>query len=249
MEKLHQGIDLYLTGDHAMAIKILKEFIAEYPNSSSVAYYHIGLAYSDLGKLTDATEYLNKAIEIEPEKSMYHYRLGLVYSRLMILDSGIVHLNKAIELNPEHQRARYLLGTIYFKRGDIKEARDTFANLIQTSPDFAAAYYHRALCLYHLGDDDGAILDLEKAVSLNPEYSESLLKLGSILAAKKKFAKASEYYKQVFELGIRDCVFLKGYASSLIAEKKKEEAKNILNEALFLYPHNVDIMKLSDELK
>ena len=99
MDKLHAGIDEYLSGDLHKAIKLLNEHIAENGYDTGAAYYHIGLCYSDLNQLSAACQNFARAAEISPEKSMYLYKLGLSYFRLMALEKAAAALKKTIVLN------------------------------------------------------------------------------------------------------------------------------------------------------
>lgn len=244
MDKLRDGVDLYLAGDYYAAIRILNDYIAEGGVSAGTAYYHIGLAYSDLQKLTDAGENLTNAVRLEPNKSMYHYRLGVVYYRLMVLDKAIEHLKKSIELNPEHQRSRFILGTTYFRQGNIPKAAETFSELISASPDFPDAYYYRAFCAFHLGNLNEAKIDLLKALEINKDHNEARLKLAQIEYNEAKFVDAEENCEIVYQNGIRDYLFLKFFIDTLIKSGNKIKAEKIAAEALVLYPHNVDIQNL-----
>lgn len=244
MDKLREGIDLYLAGDYYAAIRILREYIEQGGSSSGTAYYHIGLAFSDLQKLTEAGENLSIAVKLEPNKSMYHYRLGVVYYRLMVLDLAIKHLQNSITLNPEHLRSRFILGNAYFKQGNIQKAAETFTQLISASPDFADAYYHRALCSFHLGNLENAKIDLEKALEKSCAHNDARLKLAQLQYNEEKFGDAEKNCEIVYKNGIRDYVFLKFFIDALIKGGNEERAKVIAAEALVLYPHNIDIQNL-----
>lgn len=244
MDKLRNGIDLYLAGDYYASILLLNEYIADGGISAGTAYYHIGLAYSDLQKLTDAGENLSKAVRLEPEKSMYQYRLGVVYYRLMVLDKAIYHLKKSIELNPEHLRSRFILGTTYFRQGSIAKASETFSELIAASPDFPDAYYYRAFCAFHMGNLNEAKVDLLKALELNKDHNEARLKLAQLEYNEKKYQDAETNCEIVYQNGIRDYVFLKFFIDTLLKSGNRQKSEIIAAEALVLYPHNADIQNL-----
>lgn len=80
----------------------------------------------------------------------------------MALDKAAAALKKTIDLNPEHQRSRFLLGQVYFQQGLMNEAEATFSDVLAKSPDFADAFYHRALARYQLSKDNEALNDLHK---------------------------------------------------------------------------------------
>lgn len=247
MNKLHTGIELYLTGDLYAAAKALKEHIDQGGTAAGTAYYHLGMVFSDQQKLTEACEYFKKAVELEPDKSMYHYRLGIVYSRLMMLDFAIDELQRSIDLNPEHQRSRFILGTIHFQRGDMDEACNVFTALIKTSPNFADAYYHRGLAYYHMGKNEQSKADLEKAIELNPAYDEARNRLAYLYFNAGNYLQAAELCMEIYDNGARDCVFLQHLVKCLTFAGMLERAEEVAAEALILYPYNPDLQKLIEK--
>ena len=249
MDKLREGIDFYLAGDLYSAVKYLKEYIDEGGHEAGKAYYHLGVAYSDWQRLTEACENLKKATELEPDKSMYHYRLGVVYSRLMILDSAIEELRRSIELNPEHQRSRFILGTVHFQRGDMKKAYDVFSDLIKSSPDFAGAYYNRGLASYRLGDDESCAADLKKALELNPAYDEARQQLAYLYFDRGDFPNAVVLCKQIYENGVRDLIFLRRFIKALNSAGYEEKMREVAHEALVLYPHSQELRQFLDRIE
>ncbi len=242
MDKLHQGIDEYLSGDLPKAVKLLQEHIKENGYDAGAAYYHLGLCFSDLNQLTPACENFAKACELSPEKSMYLYKLGLTYFRLMALDKAEDALNRTIALNPEHQRSRFLLGQVYFQKGLMLEAEHIFTQVLEKSPDFADAYYYRALTRYQLAKNDDALIDLENAVTINPDYTDALLEASKINFEHSNFLKAAEDCKKVYSKGNRNFSFIKYYLNILLRAELIEEFDIILSEALVLFPNNQEII-------
>ncbi len=241
MDKLREGVDAYLAGDHSVAINLLTQYIDENGEFQGQAYYHLGLIYSDSQQLAISGEYLSKAISLEPDKATYHYKIGIVYSRLMALDKAIEHLKRSIQLNPEHQRSRFILGTVYFQRGLMQEALDTFTALIERSPDFADAYYNRSLCYYHIGDEKLYEQDILKALEINPTYNVARLSLARHYLSCNKQKKAVENFEIIYNNGFRDYVFIKSYIEALLMIGDKITAKDVAVEALHMYPNNIDI--------
>jgi Flp pilus assembly protein TadD len=65
--------------------------------------------------------------------------------------------------------------------GDKATARHLVDSITNIAPDFAEAWHHRAMLQQDDGDDEGALLSLQKTVSLNPREFEAYSELGSIL--------------------------------------------------------------------
>ncbi len=247
MDKLHDGIDEYLSGDLPKAVRLLQDYINENGSDIGTAHYHLGLCFSDLNQLTPACRHFVKACEYSPDKSMYLYKLGLTYFRLMALDKAEDALKKTIALNPEHQRSRFLLGQVYFQKGLMTDAENIFSQVLEKSPDFADAYYYRALTRYQLSKVQEALSDLKNAVNINSEYTDAVLESSKINFENNNYIKAAEECRYIYNKGIRNFSFMKHYLHVLLKAGLIDEFDNILSESLVLFPNNQDIIFYKSE--
>ncbi len=159
----------------------------------------------------------------------------------MALEKAAAALKKTIDLNPEHQRSRFLLGQVYFQQGLMNEAEATFSDVLAKSPDFADAFYHRALARYQLSKDNEALNDLHKSIEINPDYNEALLEAAKINFENSNFEQAALDCKKIYEKGYRNFSFIKYYLTILLKACKKDEFENLKAEASILFPNNMDI--------
>lgn len=241
MDKLHAGIDEYLSGDLSKAIKLLKGHIQDNGYDLGAAYYHLGLCYSDLNNMPEACENYLKAVEYAPNKSMYLYKLGLTYYRLMALDKARDILLKTISLNPEHQRSRFLLGQVYFQQGLMDDAENIFTEVLEKSVDFADAYYYRALTRYQLSRYKDALSDLHIAIEINPEYTDAILESAKIHFENGDYDAAASQCKHIYNKGNRTFSFIKFYLTVLSKNSRKDELELLKSEAASLFPNNLEI--------
>lgn len=241
MDKLHSGIDEYLSGDLSKAIRLLNEHIQDNGYDLGAAYYHLGLCYSNLNNMPQACQNFVKAVEYSPNKSMYLYKLGLAYYRLMALDKARDTLLKTINLNPEHQRSRFLLGQVYFQQGQMNEAENIFTEVLEKSPDFADAYYYRALTRCQLSKDKDALNDLHKAIEISPEYTDAILESAKIHLKNGDYDAAASQCKLIYNKGNRTFSFIKFYLTVLSKNSRKDELELLKSEAASLFPNNLEI--------
>ncbi len=76
-------------------------------------------------------------------------------------------------------------GERYLDRGSLSEAMLDFNAAIALDPYFAQPYYNRALVCYRQKDIHQTIVDLNKAVQLNPGFNKAQQTLEKILVEKK----------------------------------------------------------------
>ncbi|MGH6871466.1 MAG: tetratricopeptide repeat protein [Rhizomicrobium sp.] len=65
--------------------------------------------------------------------------------------------------------------------GDKKTARQIVDSITDIAPDFAEAWHRRAVLQEDDGDDEGALISLQKTVSLNGREFEAYAELGGML--------------------------------------------------------------------
>lgn len=128
--------------------------------------------------------------------SNYYYNDGLSKAKVRDLSGAILVLKKSLELNKRNTDARNLLGLIYFEMGETVAAlsswviskhlqpenneADRYMKAIQKNANKLDALnqtikkYNIALQSAKSGNQDLAILQLKKVVSLNPHFVRAL---------------------------------------------------------------------------
>ncbi|KAI8593966.1 hypothetical protein BDZ88DRAFT_3091 [Geranomyces variabilis] len=108
-------------------------------------------------------------------------------------EGALKNLAEALKYNKREPEVYLLRGVCYEKLRDWTNAIKEFTPCIHLNPAFAKAYFHRGLCKLHLQDDQG-IVDLSKAIKLDPDYFEAYI------------TRASYYQMQGdYQLAIEDC--------------------------------------------
>ncbi len=113
------------------------------------------------------------------------YRSGLRWtaSIVLILAWGAVGCKRS----PEADAALHMSAGIQrAQSGDYARAILEFRNAARSTPKDPAPYYRVALCYLELDEAPGAILNLRKAVDLNPDFLEAQLKLADMLVATRR---------------------------------------------------------------
>ena len=87
-------------------------------------------------------------------------------------------------------------GRAYLVANKYLKAIHCFNTCIKLQPFYAPAYYYKGLSLYHLGDVDGAIDNIKKALDLNPVSWIYLEKLGLIYKGIGRFELGERYLVQ-----------------------------------------------------
>lgn len=190
------------------------------------------------------------------------YNNGLEKAKVRDLSGAVVSLKKSLKLNKKNTDARNLLGLVYYEMGEVVSAlsewvisknfqndnniADKYIDAIQKNPARLEAInqtikkYNNALNHAKQGNGDLAVMQLEKVVSLNPNFIRSYQLLGLLYMQQGQYKKAARclskakkidvnntltlyYMEQLPQKAVAEVTPEKRKAESKKAEQKKEE--------------------------
>ena len=93
-----------------------------------------------------------------------------------------------LKQNPNDADALNQLGIMYRDTHQFKEAEGYYEKSLEVNPKKVNARVDLASCLYYTGDADGAIVQLNKALTYDPTHPGALMNLGIIKIEAKKDA-------------------------------------------------------------
>lgn len=85
--------------------------------------------------------------------------------------AAIANYDKAIELCPQYTDAWVRKGVTLFDDGRMEEARECLEKAVRIRPNEFKSVYNRGKLRLHMGDNEGALADLDKATSLKPQHA------------------------------------------------------------------------------
>ena len=204
--------------------------------------------YEDPG-LTQARQYFERAIALEPSNSDAHAYLSLcsmweLTQRITKnpekkLDEIMAHGRKAESLNPENPVALTGIATAYFFRGDHPTALNYAQRAVRFNPSYAFSLSWLALAQVHSSDFQLGEQSILKGIELSPADPDldhfhgtlyfALLGQGRYGEALEAIDKALHQHKQGLMLGFRAAVL--GHL------ERGVEAKEALDHYLALRPN------------
>jgi cellulose synthase operon protein C len=178
------------------------------PNVRKQKYFDSGEKYFAEGKYREAAIQYSNAIQIDSRFARAHYQLSQAYLKIGDTNRAFQELTRTVELAPDNYKARTdlsnLLVTVRNPDGSpvqdtLKQAKtqlDVLRDKLPNSPDTHEAWANYYSAQNQLGQ---AITEMQQAISLDPNRSESylllaLLQLRAGLAdqAEVNFKKATE---------------------------------------------------------
>ncbi|NOU16164.1 MAG: tetratricopeptide repeat protein, partial [Bacteroidales bacterium] len=197
----------------------LKEFIDIFeksgdlndkPDKKAIIYNRIGNLFADSKKEQEAIPYYEKAIELDPNRSIYLGNMGLTYTKLEQWQEAIKYYQQAVELRKQSPDDPYgldyyyeFLSEAYFKAGRLNEFIEIFEKSgdLNDNPDKKAIVYNRiGNLLANSYKEQEAIPYYEKAIELDPTRPIYLCNMGLTYTNLGQWQEAIENHKNAVEL-------------------------------------------------
>jgi len=135
------------------------------------------------------------------------------------------------EQNKVHSAIAEALG-----KGEDASAWEKINASLKTYPDSADLYYYRALYWQLVKRSEQAAVDFFNAAALDNAWPEPYIHLGNLCLSKSDFAQAREWYQEVLQLQPDNPQVLNNIAAAYAGEGNRDEARNIWERVLKLYP-------------
>lgn len=180
---------------------------------------HLGAAYQAAGRLDEAAAILRKVLDENPDFADVHHRLGEIARERGRKDEAESRYTDALDRNPGYRAARVSLACLLREDGRLEAAahqlralpeldvpaswregtasdddEDVLARVrgIQGDPREGMTLVKEALRAYRLGDLEGALVALDRAVELCPGHADIRCRRATVLAEMGRLPDARE---------------------------------------------------------
>ncbi|NIP52175.1 MAG: tetratricopeptide repeat protein [Phycisphaerae bacterium] len=185
---IHNSIaqTLILLGRYDEVIKEAEEELKISP-TSGLSYFLLGQGYLKLKEYDKAKEYYETAIKLEPDYMNAYYGLFRVCSRLKLKDEAGKYLARFKELKAEDAKV-------------LMDRNKAFDDVVVIRKMLAETYSDAEYIYYNKGNLQQAEKLLQRAVSLEPNNTEYLMKLGFLFQSSNRLQDALKMYLKAAEI-------------------------------------------------
>ncbi len=106
------------------------------PTGNTSDYLTLASVEYSKGNYLKTTQYLDKAIEINPNYAIAWYNKGTALGKLALHDEALKAYDKAIEINPNYAKAWYGKACMYYLKKDKKNALKYLSQAIELDPKY-----------------------------------------------------------------------------------------------------------------
>lgn len=192
-KRLRDGIACALVG--LATLVIVHWPLLGKPGPSAAAYSNLGNALVKQGRIAEAEESYELALQIEPADAAAHYNLANLRALQGDLDRAAQHYQDAIRISPDFAEAFNNLGNVLLRRGAPADALVQFRKALEISPNRSEFHFGLATALARAGNIEEAIVRLQRAIEIQPDFPEAHHRLGMVMAAKGQMDKAVDQFR------------------------------------------------------
>ena len=177
---------------------------AQQPSTPAVkAAFYYGLGYVHAlqasktgGDLDTAVDYLQYAVEIDPDLFWARFNLGGIYQEQGEDELALAEFEACIRLNRNYYPVHYRMGEIHLKQERYMEALQAFDSARKVNRKWEYPQYGIGLVYFAQGEIDRARETFENLTQKKKRFAPAYFKLGQVLATEGFFDEAlAEYAK------------------------------------------------------
>lgn len=172
------GMSLYQLENFPEAEKELKRALEENGNDAEVAYT-LGRNFLDMEEYNKAIPYYEKAVIIDPTKSLWMYELGLIYYNQMAYKSAVIMFDKAAAagyVQSNDFKENFGFAALY--AGDTERGETLLLEVLKKKPGNTELLMGLAEILYQQKKFDKSLEYCQQMLEKNPNNGKALYQAG-----------------------------------------------------------------------
>ncbi|ESW16394.1 hypothetical protein PHAVU_007G153100 [Phaseolus vulgaris] len=171
-----KGICLQMQNVGRLAFESFNEAIRLDPQNAC-ALTHCGILYKDEGRLMEAAESYQKALQVDPSYKAAAECLAIVLTDIGTniklagnTQEGIQKYFEALKIDPHYAPAYYNLGVVYSEMMQYDMALNFYEKAALERPMYAEAYCNMGVIYKNRGDLEAAITCYERCLAVSPNF-------------------------------------------------------------------------------
>jgi len=158
----------------------------KFTRRNSLAYYHMGVALAERGRLDEAMVNYSQALKIDPNYPSAHFGLASILMQRGELDRAVIEYERAVQLDPGDARLLYDLANLLVEQGRIDEAITRYREALRIAPLDDNIHNNLGTALIKAGRTDEALAQFSEAMRLNPRNEWARINMQSFGRTKGK---------------------------------------------------------------
>jgi tetratricopeptide (TPR) repeat protein len=217
-------------GEHAKAVADYNKLLDEEGDEAGT-FNDRGLTLAAAGRLDLAIRNFTMAIEELEDETAYYNRAQALRLQGKYAEA-MNDYDKAIELNRDFHVAYNSRGLLHLRLGNRKAAMDDFSRANGESN--SAVYFNRGMTRFAAKDFNGARMDFDSALKVDPDTADYIVARGAAYAAQGDHADALKDYSAALRLAPLNARYYVLRAGVALKVRDLDSALDDVNRALLL---------------
>jgi Tfp pilus assembly protein PilF len=164
--------------------------------TNSTVHYHLGRALGAHGRLDEAAEQYEQALQLDPNYDEARLNLGVIQYTQGKLAESIRQYDLVLQRRPEFVVAHFNYGISLAAQGKLPEATTRFERAVQLKPDYVEALINLGNALGKSGKLQEATSQFRRAIEIQPENTLAYCGLGSAYSELGQMPEALQAFEQ-----------------------------------------------------
>ncbi len=190
-----EGLKALDAKQYDQAAQLFSQAVEADPNDYT-AHFHLGLAYSLLGKDAEAIPEYQKTLALKPGLYQAELNLGILLVREKRAKEAVPLLDAAAQAKPKEFRPQWHLAEALLASGDAAQAEAHYRTAAEMDPKSAAAELGLGRAQAQQGRLEEAAGHFRKAAQLDANFNHALLELAALYEQNHQPAEAIAIYRQ-----------------------------------------------------
>jgi tetratricopeptide (TPR) repeat protein len=209
-----------------------------------ITWHNKGAGLLKQGKMKEALECLDKAIEINPFFELPWIDKAEIFSDAKKYDEALQYVDQALGLHRNSADALKMKGTILVNLGRNEEALDLLRKASEIDPEDSSLWDRQARALSNLGRYEEAVEAANRSLKVNPVNHPLLGVKGLALFNLGRYDDALSCLDEALRMDPEDIVALLAKGQVLLSSGRYEEALTSLDAVLDKEWTNIDALIL-----
>ena len=213
-----------------------------------MAYNGLGDIMLLNGKDDEAIGYYTKSLQINPYQEKVYHQLGSAYYHKRKIQKAIECFQEALRLKPDYAIAQDNLKTAKIAQSEIELSIAKLKLLLETQQRNPELCTELGDIYCQLGEYNEAIIQYEKAVSIQPKFMKAMYGLMLVYSSRQEYIKALEMLKEMRHLQPDNPEISYNIACIYARQNRPEESIAWLKQSIDKGFHNWYLIKNDPDL-
>lgn len=236
-EVRRRGTALHAQGKLPEALEQYDAILRDHPEDFDTLLL-IGVLQGQLADFDKATDFLSKALQINPNHAVARINLGRAYLGAGKVEAAFGAFDEVLKVEPSQADALLAKGSLLLENGRLTESIECYDRLLQSHPKHSPAWLYRGNALWELGDVGAALASYQKAREADPTVADHHLSEGEALLALNRDQQAREAFDRAVQINPNLVEGHLGRASALIKQRNIVGALVSADRARQLQPNS-----------